>query len=556
MSIRHFLAVLVCVAAAALLALGGVSFFQFHQIKGLTRNLTERAIPSLLATAEIDSDLKALQLSGVNMVNAPDPSIAQQMAEKLKTQRTVLQQRLSEQLKMAGSETQIKLVKQAQDGLKDYYEALDQVTALSLADQRLLADATLSGNAGPYLQELEQILETLRVEKRRSKDSAVASIDSGMQRTMLVLGVSTAIAVLVLVVLGFNLYRKISRPLREMETTMAEIAHRLDFTRRVDVSGKDEISRSIQAFNALIDTLQASFSEMVRVIRSNEAAAIDMHQSAVALAQVASQGSASSSEIHQAIRKIQMQIDDIHQGTLEAGSLTEVSGQQAISNGRVIRETVARIHVLSGNVESVAQRVYAMAEAGERIGGLVNEVSGIAEQTNLLALNAAIEAARAGEAGRGFAVVADEVRKLAERVATTTRSIAQHVDEINTTSKISAELMHQVILDMKRDIDMASTAGDAIAGIELSSRQVVAKVEQIGQQVSVGHASSKAVVTQMDQVEAMLGRASLSAGQTREQADSIRDISRQMADIVNRFQIGTHLSLNGVVPEKMEKIAC
>ncbi|MCK9989869.1 MAG: methyl-accepting chemotaxis protein [Rugosibacter sp.] len=554
MSIRHFLAVLVCVAAAALLALGGVSFFQFHQIKGLTRNLTERAIPSFLATAEIDSDLKALQLSGVNMVNAPDPGIAQQMAEKLKTQRAVLQQRLGEQLKMAGSETQIKLVKQAQDGLKDYYEALDQVTALSLADQRLLADATLSGNAGPYLQELEQILETLRVEKRRSKDSAVASIDSGMQRTMLVLGVSTAIAVLVLVVLGFNLYRKISRPLREMETTMAEIAHRLDFTRRVDVSGKDEISRSIQAFNALIDTLQASFSEMVRVIRSNEAAAIDMHQSAVALAQVASQGSASSSEIHQAIRKIQMQIDDIHQGTLEAGSLTEASGQQAISNGRVIRETVARIHVLSGNVESVAQRVYALAEAGERIGGLVNEVSGIAEQTNLLALNAAIEAARAGEAGRGFAVVADEVRKLAERVATTTRSIAQHVDEINTTSKTSAELMHQVILDMKRDIDMASTAGDAMAGIELSSRQVVAKVEQIGQQVSVGHASSKAVVTQMDQVEAMLGRASLSAGQTREQADSIRDISRQMADIVNRFQIGTNLSLNGVVPEKMEAI--
>jgi methyl-accepting chemotaxis protein len=554
MSIRHFLAVLVCVAAAALLALGGVSFFQFHQIKGLTRNLTERAIPSFLATAEIDSDLKALQLSGVNMVNAPDPGIAQQMAEKLKTQRAVLQQRLGEQLKMAGSETQIKLVKQAQDGLKDYYEALDQVTALSLADQRLLADATLSGNAGPYLQELEQILETLRVEKRRSKDSAVASIDSGMQRTMLVLGVSTAIAVLVLVVLGFNLYRKISRPLREMETTMAEIAHRLDFTRRVDVSGKDEISRSIQAFNALIDILQASFSEMVRVIRSNEAAAIDMHQSAVALAQVASQGSASSSEIHQAIRKIQMQIDDIHQGTLEAGSLTEASGQQAISNGRVIRETVARIHVLSGNVESVAQRVYALAEAGERIGGLVNEVSGIAEQTNLLALNAAIEAARAGEAGRGFAVVADEVRKLAERVATTTRSIAQHVDEINTTSKTSAELMHQVILDMKRDIDMASTAGDAMAGIELSSRQVVAKVEQIGQQLSVGHASSKAVVTQMDQVEAMLGRASLSAGQTREQADSIRDISRQMADIVNRFQIGTNLSLNGVVPEKMEAI--
>lgn len=151
-------------------------------------------------------------------------------------------------------------------------------------------------------------------------------------------------------------------------------------------------------------------------------------------------------------------------------------------------------------------------------------------------------------------MVADEVRKLAERVATTTRSIAQHVDEINTTSKTSAELMHQVILDMKRDIDMASTAGDAMAGIELSSRQVVAKVEQIGQQVSVGHASSKAVVTQMDQVEAMLGRASLSAGQTREQADSIRDISRQMADIVNRFQIGTNLSLNGVVPEKMEAI--
>ena len=538
MSIRHFLAVMVCVTALSLLALVGLAGLQFWRINGLTHHLTTKAIPGFLAIGEIDAQLKALQLAGVNLVNAGDPSIAQQTAAQLQGERAALKKLLDAQQTTADNDIQKKLVKQAQESLAAYYEALDQVAALSLGNQRVLADATLSGNAGPYVRELAQMLETLRVEKQRAKDAAIASIDASLTSTLLLLGVSTAVVLLLLIGLGFRLYRRIVRPLRAMETTMSDIANRLDLTRRVPVSGNDEISRSVAAFNALLDTLQAGFADMARVIRGNEAAAVEMHRSATLLADIAVQGSASSAEMHEAIRRIQTQIDDIHQGTLEAGKLTETSGRQAVDNGRIIRETVTRIHVLSANVESAAQRVFAMAAAGENIGNLVNEVGAIAEQTNLLALNAAIEAARAGESGRGFAVVADEVRKLAERVTTTTRAIAQHVADISQTSQQSAELMRQVIQDMGRDIALAGSAGEAIGGIEQSSRQVMAKVDQIGQQVGVGHASSKAVVTQMDQVETMLRQASTSAVKTSEQADAIRDISRQMATIVNRFQIG------------------
>ncbi len=201
------------------------------------------------------------------------------------------------------------------------------------------------------------------------------------------------------------------------------------------------------------------------------------------------------------------------------------------------RQTVDRIHALSRSIESAAERVYAMAQTGSNISSLVREIKEIADQTNLLALNAAIEAARAGESGRGFAVVADEVRKLAERVSAATQSIADQVDEISATSSASTELMRQVVADMSVNIDLASSAGHAMTDIESSAREVLSMVGQIGEQVSVGHASSKQIVAQVDTIEQLMSNANTAADHTRDFADTIRDFSGRMARIVSRFRI-------------------
>ena len=540
MSIRQRLIMLLLIAAATLLMLGGTALFQFHQNSAMMRSLTEGAIPGFLATSELTSQMKSLQMATINLVNASDKTIAEQYRDEVNDWKALLVKQLGDQVGMADGERQQGLVRQARESLENYYQTLDQIAGLSLSGQKILAEATLSGNAAPNLKELEQILETLRVEKRRTKDAALAAVESALADAITILSGALAVTLLILAVLGQRLYMQISRPLKDMQRTMSEIATTLDFTRRVPIHRQDEIGHSISAFNSLIDTLQRSLTDMVQVIRHNEIAAVELHQSAVTLAHIASDGNASTRDIQAAVKKIQSQIDRIHVDTRQAGDLSANSGKQATENSQVIRQTIDRIHALSTNVETAAERVYAMALAGKNISGLVREIKEIADQTNLLALNAAIEAARAGESGRGFAVVADEVRKLAERVSAATQSIADQVSDIATTSSQSTELMRQIVAEMGINIDLASSAGNAMTDIESSARQVISMVDQIDHQVSVGHASSKEIVDQVDTIESLMTNANSAADHTRNFADTIRNFSSQMAAIVNRFQISEH----------------
>jgi len=123
-------------------------------------------------------------------------------------------------------------------------------------------------------------------------------------------------------------------------------------------------------------------------------------------------------------------------------------------------------------------------------------------------------------------------------VAKATQSIALQVNEIGESSHQSTDLMQQVVNDMQRNIDLASSAGTAMSTIESSARQVISKVEQIGQQVTVGHASSNDMVSKMQDIEELMMSANVAATHTRDFADSVRNISGRMASVIARFQIG------------------
>ncbi|WP_263769791.1 methyl-accepting chemotaxis protein [Propionivibrio soli] len=538
MSIRRHLVLILAIASVALLVLGGTTLYQFQRNKILIYKLTDGAIPGFLAASELGSKLKTLQIFIIGLVNAPDQGIAEQQKEKVESSRRDLVRDLEEQMDIADSPVQQGLIKQAQESMHNYFGAIDDVMTLRLTGQRDLAEAALEGTAGPYLQELEQILGTLRVEKRRAKEQTAALIDVNLQDTMKTLVVASALTVLTLAVLGYRLYRQIVFPLRTMEKTMSKVAVSLDFTQRAPVRRKDEIGHSVAAFNSLLDTLQSSMREMVRVIQDNEVMAIEMHQSAVTLADIASSGSVSSKEIQTAVQQVQAQISQICLNTRQAGDLTEASGQQAVMNSQIIRDAVDRIHALAQGIESAADKVFALAAAGQNIGGQIKEIREIADQTNLLALNAAIEAARAGETGRGFAVVADEVRKLAERVTAATLSITKQVAEIDATSALSTDLMQRVIAEMQHNLELTRSAGSAMAEIESSTREVVSVVDEIGEQVSVGQASSEAIVLQVNCIDSVISEANVAAENTKDFADQIRALSNQMTGIINRFRIG------------------
>lgn len=258
MSIRLRITLLVVLTFIAISSIGGYAIFQSKNSASEVRAVTEGVVPSALASADLVSHLKDVQLATMAIVSAPDDSLATQAKEKLTAKKALLQEAIDLQARHADGTAQRGLVEQAKESLENYFTAIDETVKNKLAGRAELAQASFYGNVVQYQMELEVIVETLRVEKNRSKDSAIAALNGNLATTTSAISVVTIFAVLFLTAIGILLYRAIIGPISRMQVMMTEIASSQDFTRRVPVDRKDEIGRSIVAFNGMIEKIQQS----------------------------------------------------------------------------------------------------------------------------------------------------------------------------------------------------------------------------------------------------------------------------------------------------------
>lgn len=263
MNLRHRITLLVALTFVAISAIGGYSILQSRKNASEVKVVTEGVVPSALASADLVSQLKEVQLATITLVTAPDDSVATQAKDALTTQKTRLKDALDLQFKHADNATQQGLLQQARETLDDYFAAVDETMQFKLAGQRDLAEASLFASVAQYQKEMGQIIETLRIEKNRTKDSAIAALNENLSNTVTAISVVSLAAIIVLAAAGVLLYRQITRPISRMQTMMSEIAASQDFTRRVPVERQDEIGQSIVAFNSMITKIQES-SELLK----------------------------------------------------------------------------------------------------------------------------------------------------------------------------------------------------------------------------------------------------------------------------------------------------
>jgi two-component system, chemotaxis family, sensor kinase CheA len=256
MTIRHRITLLVILMFVALSAIGGYAVYQTRGSATEVKKVTEGVVPSALASADLVSQVKDVQIATMTLVYAPDANMVSQAEDELKKKRETLKQALALQAKDAASQAQKGLVVQAQESLANYFSAIDDTAKMKLAGKNEMAQAYLFANVAEYRDELEGIVETLRIEKNRQKDEAIAGLNNKLATTTTAIAAVTGIAVLLLTVIGTLLYRQITRPLSRMQAMMSEIAASQDFTRRVPVGRLDEIGRSIVAFNGMIEKIQ------------------------------------------------------------------------------------------------------------------------------------------------------------------------------------------------------------------------------------------------------------------------------------------------------------
>ena len=263
MNIRQRITSLIVLTFFALSFTGGYAVYQAWGSASEVKMVTEGVVPSAMKSMELMSQLKDVQIAVMNMVQAKDKAEVRSNNEQLQKKKKDLQAALENQMEKADSSAQQGLVKEAQESLTNYFSAIDDTANFVLMNQRGMAEAVLSATVEQYLRELGGVIDTLQIEKTRSKDQAISNMNDNLSGTSSTLTIVTIVAVTVISSLGLLLYRQIILPIGEMELKMTEIAQSHDYTHRVPVHRMDEIGRSITAFNEMIEQIEAS-SELIK----------------------------------------------------------------------------------------------------------------------------------------------------------------------------------------------------------------------------------------------------------------------------------------------------
>ncbi|AGA87998.1 methyl-accepting chemotaxis protein [Stutzerimonas stutzeri] len=326
-----------------------------------------------------------------------------------------------------------------------------------------------------------------------SLDKAKAYAALASFRTSAVVAALTAVGV-ILLLLGM-LMRVLMRPLTDMGRAMANIAEgEGDLTRRLAVQSKDEFGELASAFNRFVERIHTSIREVSSATQQvNEVAARVLAASNSSMANSDEQASRTNS-VAAAINELGAAAQEIARNAADASQQASGARHQAEDGRQVVEQNIAAMRELSAKISASCAQIEALNAKTVDIGQILEVIKGISEQTNLLALNAAIEAARAGEAGRGFAVVADEVRNLAHRTQSSAQEIQQMIEQLQVGAGASVQTMTESQRQSESSVSIADRAGERLGEVT----QRIGEIDGMNQSVATATEEQTAVIESLN----------------------------------------------------------
>ncbi|EMD99191.1 HAMP domain-containing protein [Pseudomonas stutzeri] len=323
------------------------------------------------------------------------------------------------------------------------------------------------------------------------KDAAYASLASF--RTTALVATVAAVA-FILVLLGM-LIRVLMRPLTDMGRAMANIAEgEGDLTRRLAVQSRDEFGELATAFNRFVERIHESIREVSSAtLQVNEVAQRVLSASNALMANSDEQASRTNS-VAAAINELGAAAQEIARNAADASQQASGARHQAEDGRQVVEQNIAAMRELSAKISASCGQIEALNAKTVDIGQILEVIKGISEQTNLLALNAAIEAARAGEAGRGFAVVADEVRNLAHRTQSSAQEIQQMIEQLQVGASASVQTMTESQRQSESSVSIADRAGERLGEVT----QRIGEIDGMNQSVATATEEQTAVIESLN----------------------------------------------------------
>ncbi|VXB87670.1 Chemotaxis protein [Pseudomonas sp. 8O] len=398
-----------------------------------------------------------------------------------------------------------------------------------------LIERVSTGGAKVKMDAMRRILSEIQTEENVLLEQRTASMNAAKSLSLMILLIGGLLATVLAISVAFLLSRSIAGRLKQVVEVARNVAQgRLDS--RIERIGDDEIGVLLEAFA----TMQERLREMIGQIRTG---AVQLVEAAQNISSASTQLSVSTQEQSQAassmaatVEELTVSINHVADNAKEAHGLSSDSGRQSAEGGAVIQETLASMQRIADTVQGAATQIVELGQHSDQISSIVNVIKEIADQTNLLALNAAIEAARAGEQGRGFAVVADEVRLLAQRTANSTQEITEMIKKIQLGTRSAVSNMEIGVQQVSSGVEQASQAGDAIVTIRQASASVVGVVDQISLALREQTVASQDVARNVERIAQMSMENSEAVADTSRTAQGLQQLALTLEKQVASFR--------------------
>ncbi|KPX64899.1 Histidine kinase, HAMP region: chemotaxis sensory transducer [Pseudomonas syringae pv. lapsa] len=526
--------------ALLLVALGGISVWKMGDIRETARDLEDDALASVVVADRINASMLRLRLEVRRMLSQTDP---QDMATTTSTIAT-LGEELKKQIKLYvpfvsgenANPKEVQLFTVVSENTDKMLVAFDEVTSLIRRHTPTEALAYLSSNVTPVTRVLDGAvtgLVQLNIdEAANSGKESEASYQSGLTFVIFIIAAAT----LATIVLAVLFTKSIVTPLRDMLRVNDTIA-KGDLRSVITVTGKDEFSDLMRS----TQVMQNNLRDTIRLIGDSSTQLASAAEEMNAVTEESSRGLLrQNNEIDQAataVNQMTAAVDEVARNAAAASDAAKASDQSTRTGAARVTSTVDAIEKLSKTVQSTSVDVERLAVQSKDISKVLEVIRTIAEQTNLLALNAAIEAARAGEQGRGFAVVADEVRALAHRTQTSTQEIEKMIGDILTGTAQATKAMSESCNQADGTLTIAHEAGAALALIA----KAINEINEMNLMIATASEQQAQVARSVDgnlmSIRDLSIQSATGANQTAAASSELSVLAADMNKLVARFSL-------------------